>query len=223
MKLFFKNNLGILGAYLAILCISLFFINTIDKKVIHLFLNSFVGNAAIDGLFYYITFLGDGMVAIILLVAILFYNVRLGTYATATFLTASLFSIGLKQLFFDDVNRPFFIFYNYENVKLKLVAGVDIHIHNSFPSGHATQAFAILMCLAFTTNKQIVKFLFLVVALLTAYSRVHLSQHWLIDVTVGSLIGLVFSTIYYYLFILNTKLNRLNKPAYVFLRLWRKR
>jgi membrane-associated phospholipid phosphatase len=223
LKLFFKNNLGILCVYLALLCIALFFSVSNDKKVIHLFLNGFVGNAAIDGLFYYITYLGDGTVAIILLAVILFYNVRLGAYATATFLTASLFSIGLKQLFFDDVNRPSFIFNYHEHIKLKFVEGVDIHIHNSFPSGHATQAFAILMCLAFTTNKQAVKFTFLMLALLTAYSRVHLSQHWLIDVTIGSLIGVVFSVIYYYLFILNTKLNRLNKPAYVFLRLWRKR
>lgn len=203
--------------------ISIYFIATFDRREIHLFSNQFVGNLWVDNFFFYITYFGDGNLAILILALLIIYNVRLGLYATASFITASLASIGLKHLFFDDANRPFFIFSYYETVKLKLVEGVDVYIHNSFPSGHATQAFAILLCLAFVANKTAVKFLFLLLAVLTAYSRVHLSQHWLIDVTAGSFVGIVFSLFYYYLFILNTRFNRLNKPLYVFLRLWRKR
>jgi membrane-associated phospholipid phosphatase len=223
LKFFLKNNLLILLSCTIAVCTALYFVFTVDKKVIHLFSNQFVGNTWIDGFFYYITTLGDGTMAVIILIILLFYNFRLGLYTTASFLTASLASIGLKEFFFDDVNRPSFIFNYYEHYQLKLVDGVHVYIHNSFPSGHATQAFAIFMCLAFVSQKQILKFLCLALALLTAYSRVHLSQHWLIDITVGSLLGTFFSLLYYYVFMANTKFDRLNKSILLFIRFWRSR
>ena len=223
MKQFLKNNLILISFYLFLLLLALFFIFSYDKKVIHLYLNQYVGCFYIDNFFSYITWLGDGLIAVIILLAILLYNFRLGLYATSSFLIASLFSIGLKHFFFDDENRPSFIFNYYDNHKLKLVDGVHVYIHNSFPSGHATQAFAILMCLAFVTKKQMYKLLYLALALLTAYSRVHLSQHWLADVTAGSFIGFACSMILYFLFMANSRLNHLNKPGFVFLRFWRLR
>src|SRR5690606_17217442 len=129
------------------------------------------------------TYFGEGTVAVFLLLVILLCNTRLGIYCTASFLSASLFSIVLKNLFFDDANRPLFIFKYFEKIKLKTVEGVDLHIHNSFPSGHSTQAFAIFMCLAFVSKNQFLKFLFFAMALFTAISRVYLSQHWLVDIT----------------------------------------
>lgn len=200
-----------------------FYILSFDKKNVHLFLNQFVGYPFVDNFFYYITYFGDGTLAVFLLAVILVVNVRLGIYTTASFLSAAIASIGLKHLFFDDVNRPTYVFNYYEHYKLNLVDGVHEYIHNSFPSGHATQAFAIFMCLVFISSKQNYKFLFLVLALLTSYSRVHLSQHWLNDITAGSLVGTLFSMVYYFVFILNSKFDRLNKPVFVFLRLWRSR
>ncbi|MCC6373098.1 MAG: phosphatase PAP2 family protein [Bacteroidia bacterium] len=223
MKLFLKNNLAVIGTYFIILGIALAFIFSLDKKVIHLYFNQYVGHAATDNFFKYITYLGDGTVAVFLLLGLLIYNFRLGIYATASFLTASLVSIALKHLFFDDENRPTFIFDFYEHYKLKLVDGVHTYIHNSFPSGHSTQAFAIFMCLIFTSSKQYYKFLFLALAVLTAYSRVHLSQHWLADVSAGSVVGFVCSLIYYAVFIGNSKFDKLNKPIFLFLRYWRSR
>jgi len=43
------------------------------------------------------------------------------------------------------------------------------------------------------------------VAILVAYSRIYLSQHFLTDVLAGSLIGVSIAMIVYYVF--NTKLN----------------
>lgn len=221
MKDFFKNNASVIIVYLLLLSTGIFFVLNYDKKDIHLRLNSLVGFAPVDYFFFAITYLGDGALAFFMLLAIIVINVRAGIYATVSFLCASLTSNILKRMFFDDVNRPFFVFNYFTNHKLKLIEGVDIHIHNSFPSGHATQAFAILMCLVFFLNKPALKWLFFLLAVFTAYSRVHLSQHWLVDVCAGSMVGVFFSTIFYVVFIHRNILETLNRPAVILIRYWR--
>lgn len=212
MKNFLKNNLVLLLLYLLCLVNALYYIGSYSKTDLHLKINAFVGNAAIDRFFFYITYLGDGNMAMVMLLILLFYNIRLGIYCTASFLLASLSSVGLKHFFFDDVNRPFYVFTYYEHIQLKLVDGVQIYIHNSFPSGHATQAFAIFMAMAFAANKQMGKLLLFSLALLTAFSRVYLSQHWLQDVTAGSVVGCLFSLVLFFLLFQKASLQKLNRP-----------
>lgn len=214
MKSFLKHNSLILCLYVLALLYALSLMLNYEKVIVHIYLNHLVGNAAVDRFFYFITWLGDGTLAPFLLLVVLIYNTRLGIYTTTSFLSASLFSQVLKRVFFDDVNRPFFVFQWPYPYPLTYVEGVDKYLHNSFPSGHATQAFAILMCLAFTTKNQGMKFLFFIPAVLTAFSRVYLSQHWLIDITVGSIIGVIFSILFYYIFIGRNKLQQLNRPLY---------
>lgn len=205
-----------MSLYAVLLCTALYFLFSYDRVNIHLEINKTVGNRLIDAFFYYITYLGDGTVAVILLLMILVFNIRLGLYATSSFLTASLFSITLKHLFFDDENRPMFIFSYIDKQPVKLVEGVEMFIHNSFPSGHATQAFSIFMCLVFVSKNHSYKYFFFCLALFTAFSRVYLSQHWLADITAGSAIGMFFSIVYYFLFIQKSNLEKLNKPIFAF-------
>jgi len=217
LKGFLKNNFYILLIYLLAVCIALFFLVNYEKVAIHYYLNRFVGNKFLNVLFYYITYLGDGTVAVFILVLILVFNIRLGLYASSSFLTATLVSITLKHQFYDEVNRPYFVFKHFvDGKKLTLIEGVDLHIHNSFPSGHATQAFSILMCLAFVAKNPLYKFLFLALAFFTAISRVYLSQHWLVDITAGSIIGILFSILYYFVFIQDKRLEKLNRPLLSF-------
>ncbi len=206
-----------LGIYLLLLSCVLYFIFTYQKVGINLYVNQFVGNYYLNSFFYYITYLGDGTVAVFILLVILLTNIRLGICATSSFLSSVIVSNSLKYFFFDDVNRPYFIFQYIERQhQLNYVEGVDLYLHNSFPSGHATQAFAILMCLAFASKKHSFKFLFLVLAVLTSFSRVYLSQHWLVDITAGSMIGMFFSIVYEYLFIHKNKFEKLNKSVLAF-------
>ena len=194
--------------------IACFFIFSYEKTAINLYVNSFVGNPAANSFFYFITYLGDGRLAALILLIILTYNVRYGIYATFSFLSATIVSNSLKYFFFDDVNRPFYVYQYIERHDLNLVEGVDLHIHNSFPSGHATQAFAILMCLAFVSGRPGTKMFFFFIALLTSLSRVYLSQHWLVDITAGSLIGIFFSLLFYYVFIHRNKFLKLDRPLF---------
>ena len=210
MKVLVKNNLLILVLYLILISVFLFFILSYNKVDIHIYLNQFVGNVLFDRFFYYITYLGDGRMAGILLLIILIYNVRLGICSAVSFFTATIIASVLKHCFFDDVNRPWFIFQWVVKVPMKYVDKEDLYLHNSFPSGHATQIFAIFICLAFFTPKPLNKFLFLSIAVLTAFSRVYLSQHWLVDITAGSLIGICCAFLFYYIFISKNNFNKLN-------------
>jgi membrane-associated phospholipid phosphatase len=216
VKAFLKNNFWVLFIYLIVLGTALFFVFNYEKTAIHIYINQCVGNSFFNAFFYYITYLGDGTVAVFMLLLILLYNVRLGISTTFSFLTATLFATFLKYFFFDDVNRPYFIFQWIKHYDLKYVEGVQLNIHNSFPSGHATQAFAVFMCLVFASKNQSVKLLFLLLALLTSFSRVYLSQHWLIDVTVGSMIGMAFAMLFEYLVIYRNKFEKLNKSVFAF-------
>jgi len=152
--------------------------------------------------------------AVFILAGIMIYNVRLGVVSISSFLLASLISIGLKEIFFDDENRPFFIFTYYEHLKLKLVNGVQPFIHNTFPSGHATQAFAIFSILLFFSERLSIKIIFLFIAILTAFSRVYLSQHWMNDIVAGSCIGMFFAIFFYFFLIEKNKLNTVTREGH---------
>jgi membrane-associated phospholipid phosphatase len=213
VKEFIKNNAVIWIPYLVLVTVASYYMYQFEKQAIHIFFNRFVGNATINSFFYYITYLGDGRLAALLLLCIILYNVRTGIYATFSFLSSVIVSNSLKYFFYDDVNRPYFYFQYLDNsYDLNIVEGVDMHIHNSFPSGHATQAFAILMCLAFVLPAKRWKFLIFAIAVITSLSRVYLSQHWLADVTAGSMIGMAASISFYALFIYHDRFQRLNAP-----------
>ena len=212
MKVLVKNNFWTILIYLFLVLVSVFFLANYGKVQIHRYLNQLVGNPLMDNFFYYITYLGDGTFAVVLLAAIMFYNVRLGLCSGFSFLLASVITNFLKFYFFDDVMRPYGVFKWFVREKLKIVDVNDVYIHNSFPSGHATQAFAIFICLSLFAGSNLNKLLFLALALLTAFSRVYLSQHWLVDITVGSLIGTSVALLMFYYVVHNDKLNKLNKP-----------
>jgi len=61
--------------------------------------------------------------------------------------------------------------------------------HYSFPSGHATSAFAVASVIAEQSNSKFVDILVYSLASLAAVSRVHDRKHWPSDVFIGSALG----------------------------------
>lgn len=59
----------------------------------------------------------------------------------------------------------------------------------SFPSGHASSAFAVATVIADQSKKVYIDILAYSLATMAAFSRVHLDQHWASDILVGSAIG----------------------------------
>ena len=101
--------------------------------------------------------------------------------------------------------RPSKYFELFETYKLHLVEGVKLHSLQSFPSGHTATAFNLFIMLAFIVKSNTMKLLFFVMAALVAYSRVYLSQHFVLDITAGSVIGIIVMAL---VFVWFEKLNK---------------
>lgn len=156
------------------------------KGEIHLYLNQF-HTPFFDVFFKYITYLGDGVVIVIAALILAFFKVRYGLFALAGYLGSGIIVQLMKRLFFSHIKRPLGYFEGIAD--LYLVPGVDVHTSKSFPSGHTTTAFAFFACLAILSKSKYAQAPLFVIALLTAYSRVYISQHFLVDIFVGSMIG----------------------------------
>ena len=201
MKNFLKHNV----IYIALYCLLLVYTTGIllnnGKVQIHYMINEFVGNWYMDLFFKYITHLGDGLFAIVLVIIMLFINVKKSMYLLLSYSFASITTTILKNVIFIDNWRPGFVFQWFVRQPIKFVDDVSLNMgNNSLPSGHATAAFAIFFSLVFMSKNQLLKCVFFIIAILAAFSRTYLSQHWLVDIYFGSIIGFGFSVLFYFVF-----------------------
>jgi len=68
---------------------------------------------------------------------------------------------------------------------------------HSFPSGHSASAFALCLSLAIILKKRVWQLAMFLAAITIAYSRVYLSQHFLVDIWAGSAIGTLVAAVYW--------------------------
>ena len=74
---------------------------------------------------------------------------------------------------------------------LHFIDGVSLSGVSSFPSGHTATAFAIATVLVLFMKNRNRQVLVLVMALLVGYSRIYLAQHFILDILIGSIIGVI--------------------------------
>ena len=101
----------------------------------------------------------------------------------------------LKRIFFTEALRPVKLLDGVYD--LYLIEGVKMRYYLSFPSGHAATAFGLFLCFAIIVKSNLIKFICFLLAAMTAFSRIYLSQHFLEDVYFGSLIGVTFALFFY--------------------------
>ncbi|GHT32197.1 hypothetical protein FACS189434_03410 [Bacteroidia bacterium] len=90
---------------------------------------------------------------------------------------------------------------HFPDVALHQVDGVALHHTNSFPSGHTATVFSLMLCLTLIFNKKSwLAPIFFVLAVLAAYSRIYLSQHFAEDVLAGSLAGVLITMLVFWLY-----------------------
>ena len=197
MKKLLIDNRYFLIPYLLFLTVVIGFAFFYTKIEMHIWANQ-INSSLLDQFFKYATHLGDGSAIAVLAVIFLFVKYR---YALA-FLAGSLITSGIvhlfKQLLLEDMYRPSKYFELFETHKLYLVEGVVLRNLQSFPSGHTSTAFNVFLMLAFITKNNYLKLGYLFIALLVAYSRVYLSQHFFIDIAAGSFIATVIMLLVYY-------------------------
>lgn len=204
MKEFIKNNAIYLGLYLITLLSAAYFLLSYDKILVHEMINYWVGNAMANTFYKYFTHVGDGLFAVSLGVLVFIFNRKKGIYILIAYALAGVTS-SLIKYFFNYV-RPFHYFVYYrKHYTLNLVDGVEMLGERSFPSGHSTAAFVVFSALAFSTENKMTKMLFFIIALNAAFSRMYLSQHWLVDIVVGSLVGVIYAILLYFIFYKNEK------------------
>lgn len=196
-----KNLLIDLKSFLIVcsvfISVAIIGILTYGKKSMNLMVNH-TNTPFQDVFFKYYTNFGDGLFAVFVLFALLFFlNFRNIFIGIATFLISGFLSQLIKKIAYFDEFRPAKVFP--PNV-LHYVDGVELHLYNSFPSGHSTTAFAIFMFLAYIFKKKYLQVTFAIMACLVAYSRVYLSQHFFVDVTCGGILGITSFLISYSIF-----------------------
>ncbi len=174
-------------------CILLGFHWSFGREEAHLWINKF-HSPFFDFFFKYITYIGGGFVAIVLLAGSLLKNLKWFGVLAVSIVGASLTTLSLKHVIFDHVMRPSAVLEN----QLKLVEGVVMNAYNSFPSGHTTSSFAIFCSIALIAQKKSWSLLLVIGAVLAGFSRVYLSQHFFEDVAVGSMIGTSWSILGYW-------------------------
>lgn len=143
----------------------------------------------LDTFFIYVTKLGDnGMIWILLVAALIFYKpTRKFGYLCGIALISEFFinDFVLKNVIARP--RPFEI----NNIELLIKAPSGY----SMPSGHSASSFVIAGTFLFFKQKG--RWLVLCLASLIAISRVYLQVHYLSDILVGSLLGLLIAYIYF--------------------------
>lgn len=209
--LLMKKTLSVYGiAYFVLLMFVLGLLYVYPKLELHLLLNSHHTSIQ-DTFFKYYSMLAEGPLYVMALLPLFWKKKEL----TIFFAICELSSGALLQILKHTIctERPVSAFEHYHNMVLPLVLGVDMHHSNSFPSGHASTFFVFCTCCALILaynyklkhHKHSIQALFylgslvlLVLASLGAYSRIYLSQHFLSDVCVGSVIGFVMPCLMFY-------------------------
>ena len=188
---FFKEK-SVLFLFIPFLVIGFAFYLIIGKSQGHIIINGYHNNFG-DFLFKYVTHLGDGIIFPILIIITLFMKFRWSLYFLAAALFTLLATYLTKQILFHGIPRPIAFFEDSYN--LYLVEGVKIHRSNSFPSGHTTTAFAVFSLLILIVKNNYLKFSFALLAIFAGFSRIYLSQHFLIDVLAGAILGIMIALI----------------------------
>jgi len=197
MKSLLRKNLFFFIPYILVLAFSSCILLLYNKAVIHLFINQF-HTSYLDIFFKYFTHLADGIFVFFVGLFIFIINRKKSAYVLLSFGISSAIAQILKKVFYSEHIRPSIFFSDLNN--LYIVPGIDIYGYFSFPSGHATSAFCIATCLTLSGSNKATHILLFLYALLAAYSRMYLSQHFLVDVVVGSIIGVLCAATIYPIF-----------------------
>ena len=197
LKNYILKNKWFIGTYLIVILITSILLLYTSSESVSLFANS-IHNPFFDVFFKYITHFGEGWFAVPACLFLLYKNKKLGIAATIISISSALITQFNKHFVFENAYRPALVL---KDFKLNFVDGVDVLNFYSFPSGHTTFAFAIFTCFAFIYHKPLQQIFFLFFALLVAFSRIYLLQHFLRDTIVGSIIGFACAFILFYFLI----------------------
>ncbi len=145
------------------------------------------------------TYLGDGWLIVITSLLLYYFNPRLALAILLAYAISAGFTQLLKLFVFSGKHRPMWFLEQMQQVQYYFVDGAEKNYNNSFPSGHTTSAFAVFSIIALLYPKNIIQVLCLFLAVFTAFTRIYLLQHFLIDTCVGATIGVLGAYFVFYI------------------------
>jgi undecaprenyl-diphosphatase len=160
-------------------------LNSFHTQTLHSFFNS-------------VTFIGDGLFTIILsVIIVVFYkkHSKLALLLIIAYLSSGIFAQIFKAIIYAPRPAEYFKLHNY-NYYLDTFANSRVGT-NSFPSGHASSAFAMVTIFSIYCKRKFVCYSFLLIGILAGYSRIYLAHHFLIDVFGGAILGILFGSLTY--------------------------
>ena len=146
-------------------------------------------NDIADQFFKYFTHYGDGVMWVPLGLFCFFFKRKYFIAVLAGAIISTLLAQFLKRVVYPEELRP--ISYLSESFPVHQIAGVEMRRLHSFPSGHTTTAFTMALIMSHMINKKVWSILLPLLALIAAYSRVYLAQHFPTDLLAGMCIGIV--------------------------------
>ena len=192
----FSENIYFFSGYLFFLLICILYLSFNSKIDGFIHLNPY-HSKPLDWFFMVYTNAGDGLFSIGIFLLLLWLRRSLpGWEIVFAFLLSGLVVQIVKNLF--PMPRPKTLLgdahYAY------FIEGFT-HVGNaSFPSGHTATVFGTAALLSIFTKNKKYSLLYLFAALLVAYSRIYLGQHFLQDVLGGALIGVPVALVIYLFF-----------------------
>jgi membrane-associated phospholipid phosphatase len=197
LKAVLAGNRNFFYCYLFFFLVGLVYLLAVGKAASFIELNPY-HRKALDTFFIYVTFLGDGLFAgIICLIFLVLRRWSQACQLIAAFVISALVAQVLKNVFSMPRPKQYFPAGQYSN----FIDGVTHLGFASFPSGHTTSVFALATLLAIFDGNKKGNIIYLLVAVAVGYSRIYLGQHFLGDVLVGSLIGVVTAVLIHWLFL----------------------
>ena len=181
-------------SYYWLLWILLFFLGILFLVIYQnlnfsIIVNAFHNNF-LDQFFKYITFFGDGRFVFLIALIYLFANKKYGISILISLIINTILIQVLKRVVFFNRFRPSFYFKNLiEDGSWNMIDGVELYEKFSFPSGHTASIFCLCMSICIFMKKKYLPLLLVLLAYIVGFSRIYLSQHFLIDVLTGALIG----------------------------------
>jgi membrane-associated phospholipid phosphatase len=146
-------------------------------------------NEFFDEFFKAITLIADLRTTILIILGMVLIKYRYAILTAIAFSYSAVVVQILKRIF--DSPRPSKFFDKLNPIRT--IEGYPLYEVNSFPSGHSAAAFTLAVLLSYLMPHKKRHWLIIPMAVLIAFSRVYLAQHFFQDVFAGAVIGVVLT------------------------------
>ena len=171
------------------LALSLFTMSLVwGKNEAFLYLNANLGLVA-DKVFEYSSYLAEGWIWIPYFIVLVGLYKKDKAFILMNFLISTLLTQFAKNFIFTTAMRP--MASGLDATQIHSVPGVEIHTFNSFPSGHTATAFTLFILTTYLFPNKYALSIGIVYAIVCAYSRIYLAQHFPLDLAGGIFVALL--------------------------------